>query len=133
MEIKKHITVDLKRNLNQAQRVYRQPIFIEKKSDPIQNPDGTWSIDGWSLRKKVYANVAKFSSREGFEAGQTHNEENLRFFIRYMSGIDNEVKEEYRIRFRDKIYNIDSVTSINYRDEELEITCNQRSITDASD
>ena len=38
----KKLTPDLSRNLKQAQRVYREPIEIQAKSEPSQKPDGTW-------------------------------------------------------------------------------------------
>lgn len=132
MKIQKHITNDLKRNIEQSNRVYRHPIIIEKKSRPIQKDDGTWHINGWVLFKKVFANATEYMASEDFEAGQTRAEERLRFFIRYMPDIKNEIKEDYRIIFRKRLYNIENINNINFRNEELEITCTERSLTDAS-
>lgn len=130
--MKKHITDEMKRNIELNQRIYKRPIIIEKKEEPIQLDDGTWRSDGWSVWKKVYANVAKFNSNEIFEAGQTRAEEKIRFFIRYMPSLSNEVKEDYRIRFNERLYNIENVLNLNYMNVELEITCSERSLTDAS-
>ena len=113
MKIQKHITSELKRNLEQNHRVYRHPIFIEKKSRPIQKEDGTWHVNGWAPFKKVFANVAEYSSGEDFEAGQTRADERLRFFIRYMPDIKYEIKEDFRIVFRDRVYNIENINNIN--------------------
>lgn len=132
MKTQKHITSELKRNLDQNNRVYRHPIFIEKKSRPIQKEDGTWQTNGWAPFIKVFANVAEYSSGEDFEAGQTRASERLRFFIRFMPDIKNEIKEDFRVVFRDRLYNIENINNINFRNEELEITCAERSLTDAS-
>lgn len=132
MKIQKHITSELKRNLEQNHRVYRHPIFIEKKSRPIQKDDGTWHTNGWAPFKKVFGNVTEYMAGEDFEAGQTRADERLRFFIRYMPDIKNEIKEDFRIVFRDRFYNIENINNINFRNEELEITCTERSLTDAS-
>ena len=132
MKIQKHITNDLKRNIERSNRVYRHPIIIEKKSRPIQKDDGTWHTNGWVLFKKVFGNVTEFATGEEFEAGQTRADERLRFFIRYMPDIKNEIKEDYRIIFRERLYNIENINNINFRNEELEITCTERSLTDAS-
>ena len=132
MKIQKHITSELKRNLEQNHRVYRHPIFIEKKSRPIQKDDGTWQTNGWAPFKKVFGNVTEYMAGEDFEAGQTRADERLRFFIRYMPDIKNEIKEDFRIVFRDRVYNKENINKINFRNEELEITCTERSLTDAS-
>lgn len=132
MKIQKHITSELKRNLDQNNRVYRHPTLIEKKTHPIQLEDGTWRNNGWSEFKKVFANISKFNAGESFEAGQTSADERIRFFIRYMPDIKNELREDFRIRFRDRLYNIENIDNISFRNEEMEITCVERSLTDAS-
>lgn len=132
MKIQKHITSEIKRNLDQNNRVYRHPILIEKKTNPIQLEDGTWKSNDWTVFKKVFANISKFNSGEDFEAGQTMASESIRFFIRYMPDLKNEIKEDFRICFRDRLYNIENINNINFRNEELEITCVERSLTDAS-
>ena len=49
-----------------------------------------------------------------------------------MPSLSNEVKEDYRIRFNERLYNIENVLNLNYMNVELEITCSERSLTDAS-
>lgn len=132
MKIQKNITSEIKRNLELNFRVYRHPILIERKTRPIQLEDGTWRSNDWVLFKKVFANISKFNSNEEFEAGQTKADERVRFFIRYMPDIKNEIKEDFRINFNGKLYNIENIDNINYRNEEMEISCLERSLTDAS-
>lgn len=132
MKIQKHITSEIKRNLDQNNRVYRHPILIERKTNPIQLEDGTWRSNDWVLVKKVYANISKFNANEEFEAGQTRADERVRFFIRYMPDIKNEIKEDFRISFKGRLYNIENINNINERNEEMEIACVERSLTDAS-
>ncbi|PIH11633.1 hypothetical protein CTJ10_12250 [Staphylococcus epidermidis] len=131
MKIQKHITSEIKRNLDQNNRVYRHPILIERKTRPIQLEDGTWRYNDWVLFKKVFANISKFNSSEEFEAGQTRADERVRFFIRYMPDIKNEIKEDFRIAFKGRLYNIENINNINERNEEMEISCVERSLTDA--
>lgn len=132
MKIQKHITSEIKRNLDQNNRVYRHPILIERKTNPIQLEDGTWRNNDWVLFKKVFANISKFNSNEEFEAGQTRADERVRFFIRYMPDIKNEIKEDFRVSFKSRLYNIENINNINERNEEMEISCVERSLTDAS-
>ena len=132
MKIQKSITSDIKRNLDQNNRVYRHPIVIERKTRPIQLEDGTWRPNDWVTFQKVFANVAKFNTGENFEAGQTQADERVRFFIRYMPDIRNEIKEDFRISFKGRLYNIENINNINERNEEMEISCVERSLTDAS-
>lgn len=129
----KKLTPDLSRNLKQAQRVYREPIEIQAKSEPSQKPDGTWTKSEWKTWKKVFANTRNLRGSEYFTAGQVGKQETTKFFIRYMPGLNNKVKEEYRILYRNKKYNIDFVDNIGYLNEELEIKAIERRITDASD
>lgn len=132
MKIQKNITSEIKRNLEQNFRVYRHPILIERKTRPIQLEDGTWRSNDWVTFQKVFANIAKFKTGEDFEAGQTKADDRVRFFIRYMPDIKNEIKEDFRINFNGKLYNIENIDNINYRNEEMEISCVERSLTDAS-
>lgn len=127
------ITPEMERNLKQSQRIYREPIKIQKRTRPEQREDGAWSNGSWKNWKKVYANVKNLRGGEYFQAGQVGKQATVKFFIRYMPGIDNQVKEDYRIIYRDTIYNIDFVDDINYQDEELEIKAIERRITDGSD
>lgn len=126
-------TDDLKRHLTQAQRIYREPIEIQRKSKPTQNPDGTWPTSEWQTWKKVFANATNLHGAEYFAAGQTSAQGTIKFYIPYMPGISNEIKESYRILYRGKTYNIEFIDNIKYCNEELEIKANERVITDGSD
>lgn len=129
----KKLTPDLSRNLKQAQRVYREPIEIQAKSEPSQKPDGTWTKSEWKTWKKVFSNIKNLYGSEYFTAGQVGKEATLKFYIRYMPSITNAVKEEFRIVFQGNTYNIEFVDNINFKNEELEIKAIERGITDASD
>lgn len=113
-------------------RTYREPIQIQMKQKAEQLSDGTWLSGNWKDFRKVFANIKNLYGRELEEARQHHKEETTKFYIRFIPGINNEVKEEYRIIYRGKIYNIDFVDNINYLDEELEIKAIERKITDGS-
>lgn len=133
MNFKKVATDDLNRNLKQAQRTYSYPIEIQKKSDPKQKENGSWTRGGWSTWKKVFSNIKNLYGSEYFTAGQVGKEATLKFYIRYMPSITNAVKEEFRIVFQGNTYNIEFVDNINFKNEELEIKAIERGITDASD
>lgn len=119
----------LKKTVN---KVYREPIKIQKLGKPTQRHDGMWTTGQWEDWKKVFANVKNLHGAEYFQAGQLNKQETVKFYIRFMNGISNEVKEEFRIIYRDKIYNIDFIDNINYLNEELEIKAEERVITDGS-
>lgn len=129
----KHISRDLQRNLRQTQRIYREPIEIQKKTDSVQKEDGTWTKGKWQTWKKVFANISNLYGSEFFSAGQIGKESTVKFYIRYMTGLDNQVKEDFRILYKGDLYNIDFIDNINYLNEELEIKAIERRITSASD
>lgn len=126
---KKELRKDKLRLVNHT---YREPITIQKKATPTQNEDGTWSKSDWQDWKTVFANASNLHGQEYFVAGQTNKQETVKFYIPFMEGVHNEVKEEYRILFRGKTYNIDFVDNIRYENKELEIKAEERSVTDGT-
>lgn len=120
---------DLMKKVN---RIYREPIEIQKKTESVQNGDGTWSDGGWVLWKKVFANVTNLKGQEYFVAGQSNKQDTVKFFVRFMPEINNEVKEHFRILYRGKTYNIEFVDNIKYLNEELEIKAEERVVTDGT-
>lgn len=90
-------------------KVYRHPIILERKGNVIQNSDGSWTKSEWVEFRRVFANVKNLHGEEYFIAGQTNEQGTLKFYIRYMPGLNNETKSSYRVIFKGKKYNINFV------------------------
>lgn len=121
-----------KQKLKRVNRIYREPILIERLNESRQDTSGVWHKSAWQPWREVHANLKNLYGQEYFAAGQTNQQNTVKFTIRFIPGLDNEVKSSYRIRYRGKIYNISFVDNIGYADEELELKAIERSMTDGA-
>ena len=87
--------------------------------DDIGNHINTWSdyFTCWASVKSSKLNV-----NEKDEAAQTLEQERLDFTIRYCSQVSEITSTEYRIIFRERIYNIDRVDKGDFKKEMLKIS-----------
>lgn len=90
----------------------------------LQRDDGAQDAAGqhresWGMYAMVYAAVEPASGREYQLAGQTQAELNVPMTIRYRT----DVKPKDRIVWRDRVFEIVAVTSVNERDREMDLSC----------
>ncbi len=65
----------------------------------------------------VWASIKNLHGKEYFEAARIQKESMVKFVIRYVIGID----ETMQIRFRDRLFNIESIDNIRYENRFIEI------------
>ena len=88
-------------------------------TDDIGNRINTWS-DYFSCWASV--NASKLNVSEKNEAAQTLEQERLDFTVRYCSQLSEITSSEYRIIFRERIYNINRVDKGNFKKEMLKFS-----------
>lgn len=76
-----------------------------------------FEVEDWIDIKTVWAAVTNLHGKEYFEAAAVQAEKTVKFIIRFIDGID----ENMRIMFKDKIYNITFIDNIKYRNKLIEI------------
>lgn len=103
------------KSLNQTNRVYDTPITIEEKS--VQQDANGIQRETWVQKYKLLAAAKNLYGREYEIARQRDNRKTIKFIVPYGSDIN----EEMRIRFQGKIYDIDNIDNIGYKNAEMEI------------
>jgi len=98
---------------------YRHRIQLEKPTT-IKNSSGE-PIKTWQIVGNRWAGVNPMRSRERFAAQQVNEELTDKVFMRFDSKIDS----TYRIIFRNRTLNIDSIINVEERNRELEIICKE--------
>ena len=96
---------------------YTKRIKLEK---PIQIKNSYNELEEtWQTVGERWANVIPMRSRELLAAGQVNEQINHRVEIRYIKDLDS----TWRIVYRDKVLNIDSVINVEDRNRYLELVC----------
>lgn len=88
----------------------------EVVKDEIGNHTNVWT-DYFSC----YATAVEKESDEDEVAGQTVVNEGMDFTIRYCSEVSTVVPDKFRIRYRDRIYNIRSVSDMGFKKKSLKM------------
>lgn len=76
-----------------------------------------FEIEEWKEYKVVWAKVSNLSGREYFQAATINKEKTVKFLVRFIDGIS----EDMRIRFNEKQYDIVAIDNIKYENKYLEI------------
>lgn len=98
---------------------YRGYIVIEKNSqvsDEIGNQSSQW-IEYY----KGYAYVNNLSGSEYWAAAQTQSQNSVVFSLRWHKLLDAVTTKEYRLIFKDKVYDIFAVDNVQYKNETIKI------------
>ena len=101
--------------LNQRITFQRQVVTV----DDIGN-----RLNAWSDYFTCWASVStsKLSTTEKNEAAQTLEQERLDFTVRYCSQTNEVRSTEYRIIFKERIYNIDCVDNADFKKQMLKFS-----------
>lgn len=94
------------------------PLLIYREGFPSPEYRDEEAIAGVE-KYKIWASVAPATGREYEEAQKLRAETTYKVKIRYADG----VKSDFKILYRDKILNIDSVLNIGGRNREIQIVC----------
>ena len=96
---------------------FNKKIVIQHKSF-IENENG-FEIESWLDLKKVWAKVENISGKELIEAQQLKSKTAKRVYIRYIKELDSSINPEatlqYRILYKNNVYNL--IYSENLKEE----------------
>ena len=99
--------------------MFRHKIIIQNKKSVTD--DIGQQINRWVDYFNCYAYVSNLSGREFWEAKQQHEENTTEFIIRYCKAISALNSTDFRIIFRNQIYDITFIDNIKYTDRTLKI------------
>lgn len=97
-----------------------KPVTIQKKS--VIYDDYNQPVETWVDEHTVFAQKVEQGSKEGLESGQIVAIQDVRFRIYWYEGLN---PAEYRIMFDGKIYDIEGVKELGFRDG-MELMTTQR-------
>lgn len=106
--------------LKQVGRVYDSPFVVEEKKT-VQDDNGIVK-EQWVKKYKLFADGKNLYGREYELARQRGNVKTVKFIIKAGPKID----ESMRIIFDSKIYDIDNIDNIGFKNEEVEIKAIER-------
>ncbi|MBV4421032.1 phage head closure protein [Clostridium tyrobutyricum] len=90
--------------------------IIFQKLTATTNENG-FEVEIWEDYSTVWASISNLMGREYFAAAAVQAEKTVKFTIRYLHGITDDM----RILFEDKQYNITFIDNIKYRNKYIEI------------
>lgn len=106
-----------KQTMNRLSIVLDRKISIVKIEE-TKDDDG-FDKDGETEICKLWAKVNNMSGTEVFKSGRDYSIAKTRFVVRYRKDI--EFKEDMKIRFNNKLYNIIYVNNYNFSNEFVEL------------
>ena len=98
---------------------WRERIILQK-SYPDVDRNGN-HILSWQEYFKCAAYVNNLTGKEYWAAAQVNAQTELYFIIRFCSEIKVLNSEQYRILFRDQIYNITFIDNVQYQNKMMKI------------
>ena len=102
--------------MRDVERSYNKLIAFQKR-EVTKDDNGIEEVSDWITEITVYASVKSLFGKEYYEAKQVNKQETIKFIIRYIPNIS----ENMRILFDGKFYNIDYIENIRYENRLLEI------------
>lgn len=96
-------------------------ILIKKAHRTEDELDGT--INLYTDFHSCYAYISKESPYEQTASGGTWDSGKIDFTIRYYKKLDALNIEEFRVIFRDEIYQIEGIDHMNYKNKSLKLHC----------
>ena len=79
--------------------------------------------NAWNDYFSCFATISGESGSEGTAAGQTVEHTDADFTVRYCKKTAAVTVDDYRILFRDEIYNIVGIDHMNYKKKSLKFRC----------
>lgn len=107
-------------SLRQTNRVYDTPLVIEEKK--VQQDKNGIQKESWVKKYKLLASSKNQYGKEYEIARQKNNRKTVKFIIPWGAEID----ETMRIKFQNKIYDIENIDNIGYQNQEFEIRAVER-------
>ncbi len=96
----------------------RHHVELQSKGTETRDPTGA-SVPGWATQAKRWTNIKPLRGTEKYEAQQVEGKTAFKMQMRFYSGID----QTWRIKYGDRIFNIESIVNIAERRWGLELEC----------
>lgn len=103
-----------------------EKILLQKVSitaDKIGN-----RISSWQDYFACYVTVSSESSMEETSAEATWDESAIDLTIRWCSEVETLNSKEYRVIFRDQVYNIEGIDHMNYKRKAVKLHCRREEL-----
>lgn len=94
---------------------FRHRISIKKPV--VEVSENGFEVETYETYKTLWAKVTNLYGKEYFEAATFQKEKTVKFIIRAIKGID----ENMKIEFNGKLYNITFIDNIKYENKYMEI------------
>jgi SPP1 family predicted phage head-tail adaptor len=99
---------------------YSDLVTIQKKTEK-RDKDG-FSKETWEDYYTNYAYVNKLSGSEFWQAAETAAQSTIRFEMRYHTQLERVDTKNYRLLFRDRIFNITNIDNVMFKNETVKIS-----------
>ena len=96
-------------------------IMIQKSA--VQVDDIGNRKNGWEDYFSCFATITEENGSEKSVAGNTVDHTEITFTVRYCKKVVDVCSDQYRILFREELYNILSVVHMNFRRKSLKFRC----------
>lgn len=99
---------------------YRELVTVQQLTK-TKDADG-FTVEEWVDYYQNYAYVNKLSGKEFWAAAETASQSTVVFEFRYHDPLENVDSKNYRIVFRNRIFNITNVDNVQFRNETVKIS-----------
>ncbi|WP_158738629.1 phage head closure protein [Alteribacillus sp. YIM 98480] len=97
----------------------RQRILIQNE-ESVRQPGGTYETE-WVTFLESWARVVPLSGTERYQAQQVQSKLSHRVEMRYREG----VKPQMRVKYGDRIFEIEAVLNLNEMNREIHLMCSE--------
>ncbi|WP_139904004.1 phage head closure protein [Clostridium thermarum] len=94
---------------------FRHRISVRKPV--VEVSENGFEVEAYETYKTLWAKVANLHGKEYFEAAAIQKEKTVKFIVRAIKSID----ENMKIEFNGKLYNITFIDNIKYENKYMEI------------
>lgn len=106
--------------MRQTNRVFDTPFIVEEKR--VSQDENGIEREEWCFKYKLYADGRNLHGSEYELARQVSNRKTVKFIVK----AGPTITEHMRIQFNCKIYDIDNIDNIGFKNEEIEIKAIER-------
>lgn len=100
---------------------------IKIQNNKVLEDENYNHINVWSDYYDCFATISGESGKEKEEAGQTQNDSNISFTVRYCKKLASINTLNYRVLFNGEVYNIVAIDHLNYKKKAIKLVCKRKS------
>ncbi|KGM94904.1 hypothetical protein Z955_02395 [Clostridium botulinum C/D str. DC5] len=98
---------------------FNKRIYIEKKI--VETNENGFELDTWVTKKPLWAKANNLYGKEFWAAKANNFEDVIIFTVRFSKFLENVNRNDFRIRFKNKIFKIISIDNIKYENKTVKI------------